>query len=55
MRPVEDFLQKRKSILNKTCIRHTKKREMPTNDQWDEFLDEIKTWSQPVRVLYMYL
>lgn len=24
MRPIEDFLQKRKGILNKTCIRHTK-------------------------------
>ena len=48
MRAVEDFLKNIIGDLNKTCIRHVKKRKIPSFEQWDEFIDEIKLWSQPV-------
>lgn len=46
-RAVEEFLMNRKGNLNEICIRHIKKRAIPFLGQWDEFTDEIKTWSQP--------
>lgn len=48
MRAVKDFQKNRHGNLNKTFIRHTKKRELPSFDQLDEFIDEIKTLSQLV-------
>lgn len=48
MRPNEDFNTKKNGKMNKTCKRHSKKRELPAIDTWDDFIYELNTWSTPV-------
>ncbi|KAI1005060.1 hypothetical protein K3495_g3150 [Podosphaera aphanis] len=46
-RPTSAFLLNKQGKRLKTCFKHNRKRALPDVEQWDSFLYEIKTWSQP--------
>ncbi|KAI0999433.1 hypothetical protein K3495_g8760, partial [Podosphaera aphanis] len=45
-RPIVEYDSNKRGVLNKTCKLHTKKRQMPSLDVWDDFIEEISQQSR---------